>query len=166
MENKKVSEMSEDEKEQAKQEALKIASENIKKGNKNQFVVDLDKLNQEGFTGKVVMHRPTIDEEREIGVRWAKYKNQIDKVDVITSNICFYLATFDVIVDEAPEWFKPHELFDYELLNYVWEEYAEWRNTFRTFRNPKYQGDSQSSKSEASVVDTKRVEGSADRPTV
>ena len=151
---KPVKEMTEAERIAMKDKVLKTVAENIVKGGKQTKVIVID---SEEYKGEIIIHRPTLNEIREIGIREAQYRLGIESLDVIANNICVYLATFDVIVDKAPDWWKPAEMYDYQLLNYVWEEYAAWRTTFRSFSKPKPAGDSKTTINETSVVDTEKI---------
>jgi hypothetical protein len=148
---KPIADMSESELKAVQEETLKIAGENINKGGKFTKVITVD---WEDYKGEIIIHRPTITEDREIGIRYARYKQDTKDVDPITDNISLYLATFDVIVDKAPDWFKPAEMYEYEFLEYIWGEYAEWRNTFRRFDKEKYRKDSTAINPAEVVVDT------------
>lgn len=153
---KPVKEMTEAEKKEYKEKVLEKVSTDVSKGSKFTKMIVLD---TDDYKGEIILHRPTINEMREIGIREARYRlGYGDAVlDVVTQNICLYLATFDVIVDKAPDWWKPAEMFDYNILEYVWEEYANWRMTFRQFSKPKHQGDSQAAVPETPLVDSKNI---------
>jgi len=156
---KPVSEMTEEEKEAEKQKVLKTVGDNVNKGGRFTKTIHLE---FEDFKGDITFHRPTIGEEREIGIRYNRYKQET-MVDIVTDNVCLFLATFDVVIDVSPDWWKPHELYDYELIEFVWEEYAEWRNSFRRFRNPRHKDDSKTAEAEKALVDTERVQSSANK---
>lgn len=109
--------------------------------------------------GTIRMHRPSLDEERQIGVRVAKYLQGAVGVDVKTENLAIFFATFDVCADwdSAPAWFKPREMTDYGLLNFVYGRFAEWLRTFRGFVPPEPSSDSEAPKGEEEVVDSAGV---------
>jgi hypothetical protein len=91
------------------------------------------------------MHRPSLDEERQIGLRAAKYLQGVVGVDVRTENLAIFFATFDTCVEweSAPAWFKPREMYDYTLLEFIYGRFADWLRTFRRYSDVKPQGHSE-----------------------
>jgi len=139
---KPMSEMSDDEKEQARIKVRAKLAEDAARGNK--LCVDIV-IDSGDLQGTIQMKRPSLDEERQIGIRVAKYLQGAVGVDVKTENLAIFFSTFDVCVvwETAPEWFKPREMHDYALLNFIYGRFAEWLRTFRGFVPPESQGDSE-----------------------
>ncbi len=139
---KPMSEMSDDEKEQARIKVRAKLAEDAARGNK--LCVDIV-IDSGDLQGTIQMKRPSLDEERQIGIRVAKYLQGAVGVDVKTENLAIFFSTFDVCVvwETAPEWFKPREMHDYALLNFIYGRFAEWLRTFRGFVPPEPQGDSE-----------------------
>jgi len=99
----------------------------------NSFTIELDLklLHGEEFIGKFKIHRPTIGERIKIGVIEAREIEGLSNVDILTSNLAHMIATFDVIVDEAPLWWKPRDLRDLEVLQTVYQKYVDCLQTFQ-----------------------------------
>ena len=139
---KPLDEMSEDEKVAIRAEVAERLSEEAASGNKLLFNIEVE---DPRYPGAIQMKRPSLDEERQIGIRVAKYLQGAVGVDVKTENLAIFFATFDVcaIWETAPSWFKPREMNDYALVNYIYGRYAEWLRTFRGFVPPEPQGSSE-----------------------
>lgn len=140
--SKPMDEMDDVEREAYRREVQERLAAQAAAGNSN--IVDIV-VESEGYKGTIQMKRPSLDEERQIGIRVAKYLQGAVGVDVKTENIAIFFATFDVCVvwETAPEWFKPREMHDYALLNFIYGRFAEWLRTFRGFVPPEQQGDSE-----------------------
>lgn len=140
--DKPLAEMTEEEKVAARKKVADALAEQAARGNKlyTDIVIDSGELQ-----GTIQMKRPSLDEERQIGIRVAKYLQGAVGVDVKTENLAIFFATFDVCVvwETAPEWFKPREMHDYALLNFIYGRFAEWLRTFRGFVPPESQRDSE-----------------------
>ena len=139
---KPMDEMSDEGKEKVRAEVVAKLAAQAALGNKLtlDIVIDSGELQ-----GTIQMRRPSLDEERQVGIRVAKYLQGAVGVDVKCENLCIFFATFDVCVvwETAPEWFKPREMCDYALLNFIYGRFAEWLRTFRGFEPPEPEGDSQ-----------------------
>ncbi len=124
----------------------------------NQSHIDIE-IDNGPMQGTIRMFRPSLDQERQIGIRVAKYLQGAVGTDVKTENLAIFFSTFDVVVDwdSAPDWFKPREMFDYGLLNYVYGRFADWLRSFRGFVPPESQADSETAGESSQVVDSKRV---------
>lgn len=131
---KPVGEMSEKEKLDARAKVLEHLEKQAAAGSENSLTVEI-KAEDWGYEGAISLRRPSIDEERKIGVRTAAYLEGKVGVDVKTENLCIFLASFDVCCDwkNAPEWWNPREMpgSDYELLEHVYTRFAEWLQSFR-----------------------------------
>jgi hypothetical protein len=143
---KPVSEMSDKEKLDTRKKVLEHLEKQAASGNENNLSVEI-KADEWGYEGKISLRRPSIDEERKIGVRTAAYLEGKIGVDVKTENLCIFLASFDVCCDwkNAPEWWNPREMpgSDYELLEFVYGRFAEWLQSFRQRIRRQSQGDSE-----------------------
>lgn len=135
--DKDVSEMSDGEKNEARDKIIKELERRGALGNKDAFVCVLDDPEFPEYNGTIKLKRPSCDEERRIGVRIAQYLNGQIGVDVKTENYAIFFATFEICVlwDESPEWFKPREMPSsaYTLFEFIYGGYAEWLKTFRKF---------------------------------
>lgn len=94
--------------------------------------IDLRHINPE-YIGTFVFHYPSLMEQMQIGVIKSRLLGgvPVNSVDVLTDNIAHMTATLQVVTDSAPDWFKLEELDDYEVLDHVYEAYAQWRDSFR-----------------------------------
>jgi hypothetical protein len=130
--DKPVAEMSEADLKAAKEKVLDDLSKKVAAGNKMTLAIDVD---FEEFKGTITMHRPSLDEERQIGLRTAKYLQGVIGVDVRTENLALFFSAFDVCVEweSAPAWFKPREMYDYSLLENIYGRFANWLTTFRRY---------------------------------
>lgn len=139
---KPLSEMTPEEKEKARTDVIAKLAADAARGNKlhTDIVIESGDLQ-----GTIQMRRPSLDEERQIGIRVAKYLQGAVGVDVKTENLAIFFATFDVctVWETAPEWFKPRDMHDYELLNFIYGGFAEWLRSFRKFVPPERKGDSE-----------------------
>jgi hypothetical protein len=79
----------------------------------------------EPFKGKFVMHRPTIGERLKIGITEARELGGYMNVDALSSQLAHIVATFDIVVDENPPWFKAREIYEVEVLQAVYEKYLD-----------------------------------------
>lgn len=102
------------------------------KERKHEVVIDLSKYNPE-YVGKFVFHHPTLFERMRVGVLKSQLLSGTEgQVDVITDNIAHMAATLQIVVDDSPKWFDINYIFDYEVLDEVYNEYFNWYNSFRT----------------------------------
>jgi hypothetical protein len=96
------------------------------------FEIDMTNKLGEKFQGKFTVHRPTVKETIQIGLRTTKeLEGQLANVDVDTYYLAQMVCTFDVITDEAPKWFIPREMRDTEVLRAVWKQYADHLHEFQ-----------------------------------
>lgn len=95
---------------------------------KHMSFTDID----ESYVGTFKFHHPTLIERMQIGVIKTQLLQGMEGVvDVLTDNIAHMTATLEVVLDEAPEWFKMDAIYDYQILDAVYEEYIQWYNSFR-----------------------------------
>jgi hypothetical protein len=100
----------------------------------NSLTFEIDMTNKAGeqFQGKFVVHRPTVKETIQIGLKTAKeLEGQVNLVDIDTFYTAQMVATFDVVVEEAPPWFKPREMRDMEVVRAVFLKYNDHLRTFQ-----------------------------------
>lgn len=83
------------------------------------------------YIGKFKFHHPSLVDRMNIGVLKAQMLQGLPVVDVMTDNIAHMSSTLTFVLDEFPEWFKINEIYDYELLEKVYDEYTGWVNSFR-----------------------------------
>jgi len=157
---KPAKEMSEAELEAAKKKVLAQMESQVASGNKFALEIPID---WEEFKGTIKLKRPSLDEERQMGLRVGKYLQGVVGVDVRTENLAIFFATFDVCVDwdSAPEWFKPREMFDYTLLEFIYGRFAEWLRSFRRYLPTESQGGGESPAGESEVVGAGPVQSSS-----
>lgn len=95
------------------------------------FSIDMTVPSGETYKGTFTVHRPTIGERVRIGILEAQKLAGLNNVDVVTQGIVHMLATLEVVIDKAPVWWKPEELRDLEVLQAVWQEYANRLQQFQ-----------------------------------
>ena len=95
------------------------------------FHIEMATKSGEDFAGDFVVHRPTIRERIRIGVIEAQELVGLNNIDVITSGLAHWVATFDVVVDKAPVWWKPREMYDMEVLQAVYQKYIDYLREFQ-----------------------------------
>jgi hypothetical protein len=105
--------------------------ENKDLANSFTFEIDLKVASGEEFKGTFTIHRPTIGERIRIGVTEAAELGGMVNIDPYTSSIAHMIATFDVIVDKAPIWWKPRDLRDLEVAQAVWDKYQDYLKEFQ-----------------------------------
>lgn len=139
--DKPVLDMDDAERAAARQKVLDDLAKQAAAGNSNSIDIVIE---SKEFEGTITMRRPSMDEQREIGVRAAKYLQGVSGVDLRTDNLALFFGTFDVLVDwnSAPKWFEPRKMYDYELLEYVYGRWTKWVQNFPGFVPPKQDGNS------------------------
>lgn len=110
----------------------------ILQGKNNKLVkqIDLSDIHKD-WVGTFVFHYPSLMEQVQIGVMKAKMLDgvPVNSVDTLTDNIAFMTATLHVVMDSAPEWFNLDKLDDFTALFRVYNEFAQWRESFRQTNN-------------------------------
>lgn len=104
---------------------------NLNLSNTFSFKIDIKAQSGEEFSGEFTVHRPTIGERIRIGVAEAQELAGLSNIDMDTAILARTIATFDVIVDKAPAWWKPRELRDVEVLQAVWKKYSDYLQEFQ-----------------------------------
>jgi len=112
-----------------------MVDKNLDLRNSHTFTIDL-KLPSGEFSGKFTVHRPTMGEKLRIGNISARELEGNTNADGMTTGIAYMIATFDVVIDSAPTWFKSRELRDLEVLQAVWDEYSNYLSTFQRKTEP------------------------------
>lgn len=98
------------------------------------------------FIGKFKFHHPSLVDRMNIGVLKSQMLQGLPMVDVMTDNIAHMTSTLTFVLEEFPEWFKMNEIYEYEVLEKVYDEYTEWVNSFRKPTNTaENEGDSSAS---------------------
>lgn len=104
----------------------------IIQGNKRELVTQIDATHIDpSYVGTFKFHHPTVMENMRIGVVKSQLLGGLTNVDVLTDNIAHMVATLSVVLDSKPDWFDVENMYDYELLEIVYDKYAEWYNSFR-----------------------------------
>ncbi len=83
------------------------------------------------YSGNFTIHRPNIRERIRIGVIEAQELGGLLNVDSFSATLANMVATFDIIIDTSPDWFKPREIHDVEVLQGVFEKYLDYLQQFR-----------------------------------
>ena len=147
---KPLTEMTEVEVEAARRRVLSELEAKSSDGNNMYLDVPID---VDEYKGTIRLHRASIDEDRQIGIRTAKYLQGAVGVDVKTENIAIFLALFDVCVEweTAPKWFRPREMpsSDYPILELVFGRYSRWVNNFRRVIPEEQKGNSEATVSKS-----------------
>lgn len=96
--------------------------------------IDLSHIDPE-YVGTFKFHHPSLMEKVEIGTIKAQLLKGLPQgsIDVIADNIAHMAATLQVVLDVYPKWFTLDltQMYDYEVLDAVYEEYAQWYESFR-----------------------------------
>ena len=131
----------------------------------HQFSIDYTDLQGNKFEGFFTVHRPTIGEKIRIGVLDSRLRQELD-VDIYTGNMSYMVATLLVVVDHSPDWWKPAQIYDFDLLAKVYNTYIKWNNTFFRKDDAEHGGDKDSAISKNDLVDTEngRSPGNERRP--
>jgi hypothetical protein len=108
--------------------------------NSNTFTIELKVPSGEEFSGKFTVHRPTIGERIRIGVIEAQELAGLSNIDTVVSQLAHLLATFDIVIDSAPPWWKPRELREMEVLYAVYQKYIDFVQTFQSKPQPETTG--------------------------
>lgn len=112
---------------------LRLLGAQIQAGNRRTHTAELDLTHiDESYKGTFKYHHPSLIERMQIGVIKTQLLQGLEGVvDVFTDNIAHMTATLEIVLDEAPEWFRLDAIYDYEVLDAVYEEYIGWYNSFR-----------------------------------
>ena len=87
-------------------------------------------------------------ERMRIGVIQSELLGGNLNVDVQTGNIAHIISTLEIVCDSKPDWFDVFSPeLEYEVLEAVYNEYAEWSDSFRNRSATTDSGDSQNSTS-------------------
>lgn len=106
----------------------------INQGNKrtHTFNVDFSEKFGEKFKGKFTVHYPSQMEVMRIGILQSQLLGGVAPMDARTDNLVFIISTLDTILDTAPDWFNIMDPdLEYEMLEGVYREYANWKDSFR-----------------------------------
>ncbi|MNW28256.1 hypothetical protein D3C74_50780 [compost metagenome] len=124
----------------------RVAGQQVQAGNKRTHTVqiDLSHIDPE-YVGTFKFHHPTIIERMQVGVAKSQMLGGLEgRVDTITDNIAHMAAMLGAVLDSHPTWFDVNNVYDYEVLDRVYDEYVQWYNSFRRPREtPNDAGDSQ-----------------------
>lgn len=147
-----------------KNEPLKTLRANllqkVNQGKKRTHTFDVDFTEYDpAFMGKFMVHYPSQVESLQIGVNTSALLMGNDAVDIHTRNLATILATLDIVIDYRPDWFDIDDpAIEYEMLEAIFIEYADWRDSFRRGANQsRPEGDSQDPRSEIPVVGTENI---------
>lgn len=119
----------------AKQEReIKMVSKTVENKdllNTHTFSIDMKVASGETFQGTFTVHRPTVGERIRISVLEAQELGGMQNVDLLGSNLAHMVATFQVVIDDAPVWWKPKEIRDLEVLQMVYQKYVDYLQQFQ-----------------------------------
>jgi hypothetical protein len=107
------------------------------------FTISFTSAQGQDFSGSFTVHRPTLGEQMRIGVKAAQDLGGLANVDIVASMVAQMIATLEVVVDQHPEWWKPRELREMEVLRMVYDKYQDYLQEFQvksSGRTPKSQG--------------------------
>ncbi len=99
--------------------------------NTHTFAIDVTVPSGENFKGTFVVHRPTIGERIRIGVQEGRELQGLANVDFLTSNLAHILSTLELVIDTYPNWWKPRDLMDMEVLQAVYQKYVDYLQEFQ-----------------------------------
>lgn len=102
------------------------------KNKKHVAQIDMSDIHPD-LVGTFVFHYPSLMEQIRIGTIKAQLLDgvPVESVDTATNVAAFMMATLRVVLDSAPEWFNLDTVDDLEVLSRVFNEYAQWRESFR-----------------------------------
>jgi hypothetical protein len=95
------------------------------------FDIDYDSPTGDPFHGKFTVHRPTVGEHLRIGVSEANYLGGLTNVDIQTAMLARMVATLEVVVDKSPDWWKPREMRDVEVVQEVYDKVMTYLRQFQ-----------------------------------
>lgn len=103
---------------------------------KLQKQIDLTKFNP-AWVGNFIFRYPSLMDRMKIGALKASMLNGLSLagIDNEADNIAYMMATLTVVMESSPDWFKLDSLEDYDALDHVFEEFAKWRDSFRSSTN-------------------------------
>jgi hypothetical protein len=98
--------------------------------------IDLTTL-EPTWVGNFIFRYPSLMDRMKIGVMKTSLLNgmSLAGIDNEVDNIAYMMATLTVVMESAPDWFQLDVLEDYDALDRVFEEYAKWRDSFRSQTN-------------------------------
>lgn len=99
--------------------------------NTHTFTISVKVGSGETFEGTFTIHRPTIGERIRISVLEAQEVGGLSNVDIFGANLAHMVATFTVLIDKSPVWWKPRELRDVEVLRAVYQNYIDYLLEFQ-----------------------------------
>ena len=89
-------------------------------------------LDRDTYKGEFTVKYPSLMDRMKIGTLRAKYLDgMVGSIDMYTDNIAYMSATLETLLINKPKWFNLEILDDYSILEYVYEEYLNWVNSFR-----------------------------------
>jgi hypothetical protein len=65
----------------------------------------------------------------------------MSNVDLFTGQLAHMMATLEVVVDAKPEWWKPRELQDMEVIRIVFDSYLDYLRRFQAKPQPQGTGE-------------------------
>jgi len=99
--------------------------------NTHSFSIQFVSVTGEELSGTFAVHRPTMGERVQIGVIEAQLLGGLNNVDVFSSSIAHWIANLEVVIDQAPKWWKPRELHDPEVVQAVFDKYVDYLQKFQ-----------------------------------
>ena len=80
--------------------------------------------------GAFTFKKLTVAQVAQVGVRRAVL-NGDRQVDAVTNMVNNWLAHFDLCIVKSPEWWKPHDEYDDELMEEIFKKVVSFENSFR-----------------------------------
>jgi hypothetical protein len=111
--------------------AEKTEIDETKLSNTHSFQIDFDSATGEKLSGTFIVHRPTMGERIQIGVIEAQLLGGLSNVDVFTSSLAHWISYLEVVIDQAPKWWKPRELHEPEVVQAVFDKYIDYLQKFQ-----------------------------------
>jgi hypothetical protein len=112
---------------------LRKVGQGIQQGKKRTLTtqIDLSHIDPD-YVGNFKFHHPTVFERMQIGVLKSQLLAGFEgKTDIMTDNIAHMTSALQVVVDSSPDWFNVRDMYDYEVLEGVYDTYIKWVDSFR-----------------------------------
>ena len=108
--------------------------------NTHTFTVNCTTAKSEELSGTFTVHRPNMGEMIRIGVAEARELGGMSNVDPATAMVASMIATLEIVIDVHPDWWKPRELYDAEVIQEVYNKYVDYLRQFQ--KKPSAEGTS------------------------
>jgi len=105
--------------------------------NVNSFTISVKNVQGYEYSGTFTVHRPNMGELIRIGVKEAGDLGGLTNVDLVTSLLAHMICTLEVLVDTHPDWWKPREIKDMEVVQEVFDKLQTFLREFQIPYKPK-----------------------------